>query len=349
MKRKPTFSLAFSACALTLALALAVLAQAGRFAVQLEALPARAEAEAKVNQLKAQGVQAYIVKSLVPGKGLFFRIRVGNFTSRALAERYGQQLKMQSAVQEFFITAYEAPEPEAPANVAKANPTPTPAPVKPQAAPVNTGQPVATGKGPSSAANSSLLSSNQPALNAPNAPPATTPAANKLALMAGYTRYQDTEAGYSFELPQYWVVVQPGVAETATPKPTARAMFQSNEDGAFLNAIWNRLDKANDPDHDNDMIVDLILRSMSNGNGAQNMQALARRVVNDGAQIKTFLDLKAALQVPNQPAPLDFLGKGVIIRASKGILLVVAFYTKDAPQTAALVAEHIVQTARTPE
>lgn len=349
MKNQPTYSSAFIACSLTLVLALDALAQAGRFAVQLEALPARAEADTRVNQLKAQGVQAYIVKSLVPGKGVFFRIRVGNFTSRALAERYGQQLKMQGAVRDFFITAYEAPEPEALANVAKTNPTPTPAPVKPLAPAVNTGQPVATVKGPASPANSTPQATNKPTVNALAAPTTTAPAANKVALMAGYTRYQDAEAGYSFELPQYWIVVQPGLNEPAAPKPTARAMFQSNEDGAFLNAIWNRLDKANDPDHDNDMIVDLILKSMGNGNGAQNMQALARRVVTEGAQIKTFLDLKAALQVPNQPAPLDFLGKGVIIRASKGILLVVAFYTKDAPQNVALVAEHIVQTARTPE
>src|SRR5581483_10732662 len=153
MKNQPTFSTALSACALTFALTINLLAQAGRFAVQLEALPSRAEADTRVNQLKAQGVQAYIVKSLVPGKGLFFRIRVGNFTSRALAERYGQQLKTQGAVRDFFITAYEAPEPDAPTNVATAKPTPTPAPAKQQPAPSNTGQPVAIVKAPSNATN----------------------------------------------------------------------------------------------------------------------------------------------------------------------------------------------------
>ena len=167
--------------------------------------------------------------------------------------------------------------------------------------------------------------------------------------MAGYTRYQDPAVGYSFEHPQYWVGGQFNLSEMQNQNVTAGAQFRSNEDAAFLNAIWNKLEKANSTDHDNDMIVDLILKSMSSGNGIQYMQALSRRVVNDGPQIKTFLDLKAVLQVPNQPAPLDFLGKGVIIRASKGILLVVAFYSKDAPQTVAMVAEHIIQTAKTPE
>jgi hypothetical protein len=362
MKSRPVFPISLIAFSLTLALAAVAFAQAGRFAVQLEAAPSRAEAEEKVNQLKAQGVQAYIVKSLVPGKGLFFRVRVGNFPSRAAAEQHGQQLKAQGTVREYFVAAYEAPEPAAPTNVAKANPTPTPPPVKPQVAPAltNSSQPLVAIKEPPKTtatlpgANTRPSTTTSIPASAPATPPATTPATstpanNNVSVMAGYARYQDPAVGYSFEHPQYWVGGQLSANEMQSQNVTAGAMFKSNEDAAFLNAIWNKLEKANSTDHDNDMIVDLILKSMGSGNGTQNMQALSRRVINDGQQIKTFLDLKAAFQVPNQPAPLDFMGKGVIIRAAKGILLVVAFYSKDAPQTVAMVAEHIVQTAKTPE
>jgi hypothetical protein len=365
MKNQPTFATALSAVALTLILATGARAQAGRFAVQIEALPSRAEAEARANQLKAQGVQAYIVKSLVPGKGLFFRVRVGSFTTRAAAERHGQQLKTQGAVNDYFVATYETPEPEAPTSVAAVKPTPTPAPVKPQLAPaLNTAvpplvatkePPVSTATLPATHTNPTTTTTTNPTAttstpaNAPAAAPTTTPVSNNISVTAGYARYQDPAVGYSFEHPQYWVGGQLSANEMQTQNVTAGAMFKSNEDTAFLNAIWNKLDKANSSDHDNDMIVDLILKSMGSGNGTQNMQALSRRVVNDGAMIKTFLDLKAAFQVPNQPAPLDFLGKGVIIRASKGILLLVAFYSKDAPQNVTMVAEHIVQTARTPE
>ncbi len=357
MKNRPTFSTSLIAFSLTLALTAIAFAQAGRFAVQIEASPVRTEAEEKVNQLKAQGVQAYIVKSLVPGKGIFFRVRVGNFPSRAAAEQYGQQLKTQGTVREYFIAAYETPEPAAPTNVAKAMPTPTPAPVKPQAAPAptNSSQPLVAIKEPSKTTTTMPGTTTKPMgtastpANAPATSPTTTPANNNVSVMAGYARYQDPVGGYSFEHPQYWVGGQFSANEMQTQNVTAGAQFKSNEDAAFLNAIWNKLEKANSPDHDNDMIVDLILKSMSSGNGTQNMQALSRRVINDGQQIKTFLDLKAAFQVPNQPAPLDFMGKGVIIRAAKGILLVVAFYSKDAPQTVAMVAEHIIQTAKTPE
>jgi hypothetical protein len=178
----------------------------------------------------------------------------------------------------------------------------------------------------------------------------TAPATNSTAaLIGGFTRFQDDTVGYSFEHPTYWVGGPLGATDMQNQKITGGAMFKSNEDSAFLNAIWNKLDKANSAEHDNDMIVDLILKSMSSGSGTQNMMATNRTVLNEGQQIKTFLDLKAAFQVPNQPNPLDFIGKGVIIRASKGILLVVTFYAKDAPQTVAMTADHIVKTARTPE
>ncbi len=62
-----------------------------------------------------------------------------------------------------------------------------------------------------------------------------------------------------------------------------------------------------------------------------------------------FLDLKAAFQTPGQTEPLDFMGKAVIIRASKGILLVVAFYSKDAPANSTTVAERIIGSVRAPE
>lgn len=371
MNNRPTFSHSLLSTCLVLLLAVNALAQAGRFALQFGAYPTRAEAEAKLAQLKAQGVDVYLVKSNVPGKGVFYRVRTGNFANRAAAEQKGQQLKTQGAASEYFIAGYEKPDAEAPANVAsntpKTNTPPLTKPPQTAPAPVNTAPPAVKPKEQPNTATLTPASTTtaKPAPNAtpvnapPTTPPATTaanppaaatgnPTGNAANAGAGYARYQDQAAGYSFEHPQYWVGGSLNSNEMQSQKVSAGAMFKSNEDAAFLNAIWNKLDKANSSDHDNDMIVDLILKSMGSGNGTQNMQALSRRVVADGQQIKTFLDLKAAFQVPNQPAPLDFIGKGVIIRANSGILLLVAFYSKDAPQTVALTADHIIQTARTP-
>jgi hypothetical protein len=372
MNKRPTFPHLVFTLVLVLSLAAAAapaLAQAGRYAVQFVAFPTRAEADEKVDQLKAQGIQAYIVKSNVPGKGLFYRVRTGSFATRAAAEQSGQKLKAQGAVTEYYIATYETPEPEAPVKVANnavpAAPAPGKEPVKePAKAQPKTSTLIPTSTTLTKPAANTTPANNVPAnpptasntvvnnspANAPAVTPASNPAGNSpVSVIAGYTRYQDQTAGYSFEHPQYWVGGALNPNEMQSQKVSAGAMFKSNEDAAFLNAIWNKLDKANSPDHDNDMIVDLILKSMGTGNGTQNMQAISRRVISDNQQIKTFLDLKAAFQVPNQPAPLDFIGKGVIIRGSKGILLLVAFYSKDAPQTVAMTADHIIQTARTPE
>jgi len=87
---------------------------------------------------------------------------------------------------------------------------------------------------------------------------------------------------------------------------------------------------------------------MSSGDGTQ-LKETSRKVVAENGLIKTFLDLKAAFQTQGQPTPLDFLGKAVIIRTTKGILLVVTFYSKDASQSSAPIADRIIASVRAPE
>jgi hypothetical protein len=298
----------------TLALAAVALAQVGRFAVQIEASPSRAEAEASAERLAAQGVAAYLVESLVPGKGRYFRVRVGDFTSRAAAAQHGRELKARGVLRDFFVAPYEAPLGATISEVTQADPIP-------------------------------------PAT--PSTPPATTalgelpPAPNGHA--SGYARYQDADVGYAFEYPQDWVGRPLSASERAAQRVTAGAMFKSTRETAFLNATWNQVAGSNSSDQDNESVVDLILESMASGDGTERLEAVSRRIVEDGPRIKTFLDLEAAFRAPGRPAPLEFLGKCVIIRASKGILLLVAFYAKNAPPNAAIDAEHIVQTAAAPD
>ena len=54
----------------------------------------------------------------------------------------------------------------------------------------------------------------------------------------------------------------------------AGAMFSSQKDSAFLSVIWNELDKANSLTNENDLIVDVILRSMSASDGISWRQGL---------------------------------------------------------------------------
>jgi septal ring-binding cell division protein DamX len=51
----------------------------GRFTLQLSSFPDRSEADALARRFSAQG--AYVVTSEIPGKGTWYRVRVGSYGS----------------------------------------------------------------------------------------------------------------------------------------------------------------------------------------------------------------------------------------------------------------------------
>jgi hypothetical protein len=362
--------------------------------VQIKASPNKAEAEEEVRQLKAKNISAYIVKSDVPGKGVFYRVRAGVFTSRNDATRFGADLQQRGVVSEFFVTNYEKPSneiasrpaptspppPKATAKAAQPAETPdeSPAPTRPAAqkrsensAVLNNGAGEAAGAespAPSkpttvartnppvnsaatnSATNSAANTPTKPAPTSTNNPglsasvgeaPASTP--------SGFLRFRDPKIGYSFDYPDYWTGQPLSDKEASEQRMNAGAMFSSQKDSAFISAIWNELDKANNLANENDLIVDVILRSMSASDGISKLEETARRVENRDGLIKTYLDLKAVFQTQEQTAPLDFLGKAVIVRANRGILLVATFYSKDAAPNITSAVDKIIASARPPE
>lgn len=338
-----------------LVLTIVVAAQSGRFTVQLEAAPTLAEAQEKVKQFKTKGVEAYIIKSQVPGKGTFYRVRVGVFPNQNEARKFGTDLQQQGVVSGFFTAPFErpkddyAPSPAAPSKAANKPPLPNGIGLVAGAPPKDTAKEIAkppvTKPAPDTTKPAPLPKENtlpKPVANSRAADKPLTPAAN-------FTRFQDPAIGYSFDHPAHWTGNTLKPDEAKAQRVNAGALFTSTEDAAFLNVIWNELDKANSQTNDNDLIVDVILRSMKQGDGTQQMEETARRVVNDQGSVKTYLDLKARFQTPGQSTPLEFLGKAVIVRASRGILLVVAFYAKENATQMTGVAEKIIASARAPE
>jgi hypothetical protein len=336
-------------------------AQGVKYTVQLEAAPTKEAAEEKIRQLKTKDVEAYVVKSFVPGKGTFYRVRVGLFPNQNEARKFGDDLRRRGVVPEFFIAPYEKPTEDVAANTAPVKPSPAPAPkeqpVKPLA-PVTPPVKEAPANSQASANNASTSPGNPATSPAPTPEPKAAPSSVSVTTAptsapaptpaGGFVRFQDQKVGYSFEYPSYWKGQTLNAKEASDQRMNGGALFQSSEDAAFLNAIWNELDKANNPSNDNDLIVEVILKSMQSGEGTQ-LQEVARKVQSENGLIKTYIDLKANFQAQGQPAPLDFMGKAVIVRAAKGILLVVAFYSKDAPANTAGIADKIIASVRAPE
>src|SRR5262245_42736557 len=298
-------------------------AQGTFFTVQIKASPTRAEADEEVRQLKAQSIAAYVVKSDVPGKGVFYRVRAGVFSSRNDANKYGANLQQRGVISEYFVTIYEKAADEVASRPAPTGPPPTkakpnqpapnsaageaPAPVRPATqkrpdsaageapAPVrpetqkrpdsaNLNNPPAEASSPDSAANKpTTVARTNPPINSAPANPATNSAANTPTRPApapatnpglsasvgeapaatppsGFMRFRDPKIGYSFDYPDYWTG-QPLIDKEANEqRMNAGAMFSSQKDSAFISAIWNELDKANNLANENDLIVDVILR-----------------------------------------------------------------------------------------
>jgi CHAT domain-containing protein/Tfp pilus assembly protein PilF len=86
------------------------LAQANPYTVQLEANPELETAQETIRRLRERGVDAYILKSKVRGKGSFFRVRAGNFPTQTEAQKYGADLQEKGVADEFFVAHYKAPQ-----------------------------------------------------------------------------------------------------------------------------------------------------------------------------------------------------------------------------------------------
>jgi cell division septation protein DedD len=71
---------------------------AGAFTLQLASFPTKWEAEKLVGKLAAKGLSAFVVEADLPNKGHVFRVRVGNYPTRAEAEEGLKNFKKKSAL-----------------------------------------------------------------------------------------------------------------------------------------------------------------------------------------------------------------------------------------------------------
>lgn len=80
----------------------------GGLTLQLGSYNNQNEAAQRVASLKSAGVEARVVKAEIPGKGTWYRVQTGRFTSREEASRYASQLKARGLIREFMVTGYQA-------------------------------------------------------------------------------------------------------------------------------------------------------------------------------------------------------------------------------------------------
>lgn len=75
------------------------------FTVQIKATQSRPEADRFAAKLTAQGFHPFVAVVELPGRGRWYRVRVGHFESRAKADRYLTDFKREAHLEAFITVA----------------------------------------------------------------------------------------------------------------------------------------------------------------------------------------------------------------------------------------------------
>ncbi len=76
----------------------------GAFTLQLGASQSREDAERMVSRLREKGYAPYIVTAEVPGKGTYYRVRMGSFATREAAGRYLEDFRRETKTEAFVAS-----------------------------------------------------------------------------------------------------------------------------------------------------------------------------------------------------------------------------------------------------
>lgn len=81
---------------------------AGAFTLQVVSYRTREEAELFADALRGRGHEAFTARVELPGRGAFFRVRIGPFTSRVAAERYRATFEREEGMNTYVVDAARA-------------------------------------------------------------------------------------------------------------------------------------------------------------------------------------------------------------------------------------------------
>jgi cell division septation protein DedD len=76
----------------------------GGYQLQVSSFHTQAEAQSFADQLRARGHKAYVLEANVPGRGTWYRVRVGPFPSQHAAAEYRTEFEEKEHVVPFIVT-----------------------------------------------------------------------------------------------------------------------------------------------------------------------------------------------------------------------------------------------------
>ncbi len=85
----------------------AVAPKPGTFTVQVAASQQKSDADQVMSKLRGSGLRPYQVAADIPGRGRWYRVRVGSFPTRGDAEKYASDLKRETGMSGFVTSAVQ--------------------------------------------------------------------------------------------------------------------------------------------------------------------------------------------------------------------------------------------------
>lgn len=79
------------------------------YTIQIKAVQSKTEAEQISTDLNSKGYSSYIIKSDLPEKGLWYRIRIGKFKNRSQAKKIAEEFKRKEKM-DYYIASYMSPK-----------------------------------------------------------------------------------------------------------------------------------------------------------------------------------------------------------------------------------------------
>jgi photosystem II stability/assembly factor-like uncharacterized protein len=141
-------------------------AQAVGYAIQVASTTSLSEAQAIVDELKTKGIDAYLLKAVVPRRGTRYRVRIGRFSTQLEAKEAGELALSRGFINEFITTNYDPPR-IASLKEPKTKPATTPPSAEPEPAKVE--QKLAAAESPAAKERFKLLTDDAPT-DAPSLP-----------------------------------------------------------------------------------------------------------------------------------------------------------------------------------
>jgi len=75
----------------------------GRFSLQIGSYPALADAKARIDEVSKTGLKPFLKEAEVQGRGRWYRVYVGEFSTKSAADKAGQKFRLEHLIDSFIV------------------------------------------------------------------------------------------------------------------------------------------------------------------------------------------------------------------------------------------------------